>query len=174
MSLAVFVSGGLIAVAGIAFGLFPARYISLAEALMTRHGAKVIARGMKLIFGASLLAGAGTTRHSVAVTILGGLFVVVGLTLLLLPRSRFDALALWGLGLSSGIVRFASLVVVVPGAWLTLAASGQTCLSASSTSRGFLRIRHNVSSSSRDQYEILRAPPFPFDECCMAPGILIS
>ena len=124
MSLAVLVPGVLIAIAGIAFGLFPARYVSLAEALITRHDAKLIAGGIRLAFGALLLAGAGTARHTVAVTILGGLFVVAGLTLLLLPRPRFDALARWGLSLSSGAVRFASLVAVVLGAWLAFAAKG--------------------------------------------------
>ncbi len=124
MSLAVLVPGVLIAIAGMGFGLFPARYISLSETLMTRHDAKVIAGGIRLIFGALLLAGAGTTRHSMAVTILGVLFVVVGLTLLLLPRSRFNALAQWGLGLSFGVVRLASFVAVVLGSWLAFAARG--------------------------------------------------
>ncbi len=124
MSLAILVPGVLIAIAGIAFGLFPARYVSLAEALMTRHDAKVIAGGIRLTFGALLLAGAGTARHSMAVAVLGGLFVVIGLILLLLPRSRFDALARRGLELSAGAVRYASLVAVVLGAWLAFAASG--------------------------------------------------
>lgn len=114
----------LIAIAGIAFGLFPSRYVSLAEAPMTRHDAKVIAGGIRLTFGALLLAGAGTARHSMAVAVLGGLFVVIGLILLLLPRSRIDALARWGLGLSTGAVRFASLVAVVLGTWFAFAASG--------------------------------------------------
>ena len=113
MNLAVLVPGALLAVVGIAFVWVPARYMSVAETLVSRRDAKVIAGTIRLVFGAFLLAGAETARHSTALMILGGLFVVAGLTVLLPPRSRFDSPARWALGLSSGVVRFASAVAVV-------------------------------------------------------------
>ena len=118
MSLAaVLVPGALLAIAGFAFVLFPARYMSAAEAT-------VIAGGTRLAIGAFLPAGAGTARHSMAVMTLSGLVVLAALALLLLPRSCFDSRARRALGLSSGVVRFASVAAAVCGCRHMFTANG--------------------------------------------------
>ena len=124
MNLPVLVPGVLIAAAGILCGLFPSRFVALAEGLLARRDAKAIAGGIRLALGALILAGAGDARHPAAVGAFGGLLAAVGLVLLLLPRPRFDALALWGVRLPAGAIRLASLAAVALGAWLAVAAGG--------------------------------------------------
>lgn len=124
MNLPVLVPGVLIAAAGIVSGLFPARCTALAESLLTRRDAKAIAGGVRLALGALILAGAADARHPVPVAALGGLVAAAGSVLLLLPRPRFDALARWGLRLSPGAIRIASLAAAAAGIWLALEAGG--------------------------------------------------
>ena len=124
MNFPVLVPGVLIAAAGILCGLFPARYTALAETLLARRDAKVIAGGVRLVLGALILAGAADARHPTAVAAFGVLLAVAGVVLLMLPRPRFDALAQWGVGLSPSAVRLASLAALALGGWLALAAGG--------------------------------------------------
>ena len=124
MTPVVLVPGPLFAIVGIAFALFPARCPATAEAQVSRRDAKETAGAIRLVLGAFLIASAETARHSMAVMISGGLFVIGGLTVLLLPRSRFDSRARWALGLSCRVVRFTSVVAVVPGSRLMFAATG--------------------------------------------------
>ena len=124
MNLPILLPGVFIAAAGILCALFPARYAALGESLLARRDAKAIAGGIRLALGALILAGAGDARHPAAVAALGVLITAAGVVLLLLPRPRFDALAGWGLRLSPGTVRLASLAAAVVGIWLASAASG--------------------------------------------------
>ena len=123
VNLAVLVPGVLIAAGGVASLLFPRRLVGLAAGLVAHRSAKWIAGGLRLVLGAFILGGSARTAHPVAVAAVGGLLALVGATLLVLPRARFEAVARWGLGLSTGAIRLASLAAIVLGGWLSFAAT---------------------------------------------------
>ena len=124
MNLTVLLPGVAIAAGGMVCLLFPLQLARLVESLLARGTAKWVAVAVRLALGALLLTGAGSTRHPGAVALFGGLLVVVGVVLLLLPGPRFEALARWSLGLSEGTLRLAGLAALALGAWLAWAAAG--------------------------------------------------
>ena len=76
------------------------------------------------MLGALVLTGSGPTAHPAAVATVGALLAAAGAVVILLPRPRFEALARWGLELSPGAHRLASLAAIVLGCWLAYAAAG--------------------------------------------------
>ena len=124
VNLPLLVPGILIAAAGAGILLFPARFIEFTKSVLARPGAKWFAGGIRIGLGALLLAGSGAALHPAAVATAGGLLLVVGAVLLLLPRPRFEALARWGIGLSPAAMRLAAAVAIALGLWLALEAGG--------------------------------------------------
>lgn len=118
------VPGILIAAAGVGVLLFPARFTDFTRDLLARPAARWYAGGIRIGLGALFLAGSGTARNPAAVATVGGLLLVVGATLLLLPRPRFEALARWGVGLSPAAMRLAAAAAIALGVWLAFEAGG--------------------------------------------------
>ena len=124
VNLPVLLPGIVIAAAGVGGLLFPDRFVALAGNLLAHRGAKWIAGGVRLVLGALVLAGSGTTTHPAAVATIGALLAAAGAVFILLPRPRFEAVARWGLELSPGAIRLVSLAAAVLGGWLAYAAAG--------------------------------------------------
>ena len=124
VNLPVLIPGILIAAAGFGCLAFPDRFVTLAENLLARREAQWISGGVRLGLGGLVLAGSGATAHPAAVATFGALLAAAGAVLVLLPRPRFEALARWGIELSPGAIRLASLAATVLGCWLAYAATG--------------------------------------------------
>ena len=126
VNLPLLVPGILIAAAGVGVLLFPVRFTDFTRDLLARPAARWYAGGIRIGVGALLLAGSGAARHPAAVATLGGLLLVVGAVLLLLPRPRFETLARWGVGLSPAAMRLAAAAAVALGVWLAFEAAGSS------------------------------------------------
>ena len=124
MNLPLLVPGVLIAATGVGVLFFPAQFIDFARRLLTHPGAKWLAGGVRLVLGALILTGSGDARNHVAVAAVGALLLVVGAVLILLPRPRFEALALWGVGLSPSAMRLSALAALALGLWLAFEGAG--------------------------------------------------
>ena len=124
MSLPVLLAGVLIAAAGVGCLAFPARFVALGRSLLAHRSGQWFAGGVRLGLGGLVLAGSGGTAHPAAVAAFGALLAAAGAVLVLLPRPRFEALARWGLALSPGAIRLASLAAIALGGWLAYAAAG--------------------------------------------------
>ena len=124
MNLPVLLPGIVIAAAGGVGLAFPDRFVALAGNLLAHRGAQWIAGGVRLVLGALVLAGSGTTTHPATVATAGALLAAAGAVFILLPRPRFEAVARWGLELSPGAIRLVSLAAAVLGGWLAYAAAG--------------------------------------------------
>jgi len=122
MNLPVLVPGLLIAAAGFGVLLFPARFIDCTRSLLAHPTAKWYAGGIRIVLGAFVFAGSGSTPRPAAVATAGALLLFAGAVLLLLPRPRFEAIARWGVGLPPATLRLAAAAAIALGGWLAFEA----------------------------------------------------
>lgn len=78
--------------------------------------------GIRILTGVVFLLAAPDTRMPTLIRVLGGLFILAGVTIPLLGAEQIDKLAGWWLARSDNVLRFWALVAMVFGGLIVWAA----------------------------------------------------
>jgi hypothetical protein len=121
MQISIILLGLLITVMGAVLMLSPAR---LTQFMLGHSGDPwfhILAAAVRIVLGVILILYADETRFSTALTVLGWIALLAGVTIALTPPSRFQKMVAWAFDRFGRYLRIAALGAVVFGLFLVYA-----------------------------------------------------